>query len=106
MITQAQFQDIDASEFKAMKDNENTVVIDVRTSGEVAGGKIPGAIHADIMGGAFPHIIAELDKSKNYLVYCAGGNRSRTACSIMGQQGFEFLFNLSGGIMNWPYETE
>ncbi len=106
MNTQAQFYDVDANEFKNLMAEPDTVVLDVRTPGEVAGGKIPGAIQADLMGGSFPQEIAQLDNSKRYLVYCAGGNRSRTACYIMADQGFSPLYNLAGGIMSWPHETE
>ena len=56
-------------------------------------------------GQGFIYAIEELDKSKNYYVYCRSGGRSGQACSIMSQLGFENAFNLLGGIMNWEGEV-
>jgi rhodanese-related sulfurtransferase len=83
------------------KDN-NAVVLDVRTDAEVAEGIIKNAINIDIYKGQeFVNAIEELDKSKNYYVYCRSGNRSRQACAIMEQLGFENAYNLQGGMLEW-----
>ena len=82
--------------------DEKAVVLDVRTDAEVADGIIPNAIHIDIYKGQeFVADIEDLDKSKNYYVYCRSGNRSRQACQIMEQLGFENAYNLEGGILDW-----
>ncbi|GAA4270699.1 rhodanese-like domain-containing protein [Hyunsoonleella aestuarii] len=82
--------------------DEKAVVLDVRTDNEVADGIIPNAIHIDIYKGQeFVAAIEDLDKSKNYYVYCRSGNRSRQACQIMEQLGFENAYNLEGGILDW-----
>ena len=48
----------------------------------------------------------ELDKSKNYYVYCRSGGRSAQACAVMTQMcGFENAYNLLGGFMNWEGEV-
>jgi rhodanese-related sulfurtransferase len=49
--------------------------------------------------------IKNLPKDKTYLIYCRSGNRSAQACEIMGEEGFENVKNLSGGIMRWPFDT-
>lgn len=83
---------------KAQED-ENAVILDVRTEDEWNRGIIPGAINIDIYKGqGFIYAVEELDKSKNYYVYCAAGGRSAQACSIMNQLGFETAYNLIGGI--------
>lgn len=83
------------------KDN-NAVVLDVRTDAEVAEGIIKNAINIDIYKGQeFVNAIEELDKSKNYYVYCRSGNRSGQACAIMEQLGFENAYNLQGGMLEW-----
>ena len=87
--------------------DENAVIIDVRTDAEVADGIIPNAIHIDIFKGqGFIYRVEELDKSKNYYVYCAAGVRSVNACNAMKQLGFENTFNLLGGFSNWDGPTE
>jgi rhodanese-related sulfurtransferase len=89
-----------------LNNDTNAVILDVRTEDEFAEGMIPGAINIDIYKGqGFIYSIEELDKSKNYYVYCRSGGRSGQACSIMSQLGFENTYNLLGGIMNWEGEV-
>lgn len=57
------------------------------------------------MNRQFPEKIGKLNKDKHYLVYCRSGNRSGQACKLMAAEGFTNLYNLSGGIGGWPYET-
>jgi rhodanese-related sulfurtransferase len=83
----------------------NAVVLDVRTDAEISEGIIPNAIQINIYEGqGFIYKLEELDKSKNYYVYCRSGNRSGQACAIMNQLGFENAYNLVGGILEWKGE--
>lgn len=85
-----------------LESDNNSVILDVRTEEECSEGIIPNAINIDIFKGqGFIYQIEELDKSKNYYVYCKAGSRSAQACSIMNQLGFENTYNLDGGFMNW-----
>lgn len=87
---------------KQLANDANSVILDVRTNDEVAEGKIPNAINIDIYKGqGFIYELEELDKSKNYYVYCRSGGRSGQACAIMNQLGFKNAYNLSGGILEW-----
>ncbi len=89
-----------------LKDSENAVILDVRTEDEVSEGYIPNAINIDIhKGQGFIYEIEELDKSKDYFVYCRSGARSGQACGVMNQLGFENAYNLLGGFMDWKGET-
>ena len=84
----------------------NAVIFDVRTEDECNEGIIPNAIMIDIYKGqGFIYQIEELDKSKNYYVYCKAGGRSAQACAVMNQLGFENTFNLEGGFMQWKGEV-
>lgn len=88
-----------------LENDNNAVILDVRTLAEVEQGIIPNAIHIDIyMGQGFVQELNKLDKTKNYYVYCRSGNRSRQACYIMDQMGFEKAYNLMGGIIDWNGE--
>jgi len=87
--------------------DEYGIIIDVRTEDEFESGKIPGALNIDIYKGqGFVYQVEELDKSKNFYVYCAAGVRSANACGVMQQLGFENVFNLVGGFSNWDGPTE
>ena len=80
----------------------NAVILDVRTEEEWQEGVIPGAVLNDIYKGqGFIYRLEELDKTKNYYVYCKAGGRSAQAWSIMNQLGFETTYNLEGGMMHW-----
>jgi rhodanese-related sulfurtransferase len=90
---------------KQLEKDNNSVVLDVRTQEEVNEGFIPNAIHIDIYKGqGFIYEVEELDKTKNYYVYCRSGGRSGQACSIMNQLGFENTYNLVGGFNEWRGE--
>ena len=83
-------------------EDENAVFLDVRTPEEFERGIIPNAINIDIYKGqGFIYLLDELDKSKNYYVYCHAGSRSAKACEIMLQMGFHVAYNLLGGISVW-----
>lgn len=103
--TQKNYEDIPVGEFHEMMLQPNTVVIDVRTQGEFAAGKIRGARNIDIMSRDFVNQVKNLPKDKTYLIYCRSGNRSGQACGIMADLGFENLKNMAGGIMRWPFEV-
>lgn len=86
--------------------DDNAVILDVRTEDEWNEGIIPNAIHIDIYKGqGFIYEVDELDKSKNYYVYCKAGGRSAQACAIMSQMGFATTYNLVGGFTQWQGET-
>lgn len=90
-----------------LENDENAVILDVRTQDEVDEGKIPNALHIDIhRGQGFIYEVDALDKSKNYYVYCKSGGRSGQACAVMNQLGFEHTYNLIGGISEWAGDIE
>lgn len=80
----------------------DAVILDVRTADEFEDGYIENAINIDIYKGqGFIYELENLEKNKNYYVYCKAGGRSAQACSIMKELGFQNAYNLVGGIMNW-----
>lgn len=97
---------IDQKEFNRLVKDENAIVMDVRTPGEVAEGIIKGAtVFADFRAANFGEQVAKLDKSKTYIVYCRSGARSTSASQYMLGNGFTKVYNLKGGIIEWQGET-
>lgn len=86
---------------KSMSEQENVVLLDVRTPAEVAQGGIEGAIALDFFANDFQTKVSAFDKDKNYFIYCRSGNRSGQACQMMDQLGFKSLVNLDGGMLAW-----
>ena len=82
--------------------SKNSVVLDVRTPEEYDEGFIANAINLNIYDSQF--FIDEINKlnKKDFIhVYCRSGSRSFQACEIMKQFGFENVYNLEGGIIEW-----
>ena len=100
--TPTSFKDISVDQAtELMKDKENLLVLDVRTPGEVAEGKIEGATVIDFQGATFSSVIDQLDKEQPVLVYCAVGGRSGNTMALMKSKGFKEVYNLDGGIKAW-----
>lgn len=95
------YSNVSASEFAALKEKANHVVLDVRSPGELGQGAVPGHTMINFFDSQFKSKVSTLDKSKTYLVYCRSGNRSAQACAQMGDMGFEKIYNLIGGIGAW-----
>lgn len=79
---------------------ENAVLLDVRTPSEFAAGHIDKAINIDFENQTFVSEIQKLDNSKTYFVYCRSGNRSGKAITLMKNNGFKSINELSGGIIS------
>jgi hydroxyacylglutathione hydrolase len=74
-------------------------IVDVRNPGEVALGKVAGAV--DISVGQLPARLGEFDPSQPTVVYCAGGYRSSVAASLLRNAGFDDVSDLLGGFGAW-----
>lgn len=98
--------DLSQDEWMAQEANDSeSKILDVRTPEEFEEGYIPTAQNIDIrMGQGFLDAIQELDTSVPYYVYCRSGARSGQACQLMNQLGFEKVYNLEGGILDWEGE--
>lgn len=84
----------------AYSSDENAIVLDVRTPEETATGHIENAEFADFYNPNFMNTINEMDKTKNYYIYCRSGVRSLKTCELMASLGFEGkLVNLLGGAL-------
>ena len=92
---------LSVDEFEKLWQAKTNVVLDVRTEKEFKGGHIPGAVNLDFNAPDFQKKVAELDKSKTYLVHCAGGVRSGKACAIMDKTAFPNVVNLEPGFKAW-----
>ncbi len=99
----ASYKNINQKEFvKIMHEQQNAIVIDVRTPAEYRQGFIQGTQYfINFNDNDFEKQINELDKSKTYLVYCRSGSRSADAARIMTDNGFKDVYNLNGGYSQW-----
>ncbi len=84
--------------------NPETVCIDTRNWYETRIGKFKNAIDPKTEEFTeFPDFVknSNIDKSKTVLIYCTGGIRCEKAIVEMQNQGFENVYQLEGGILNY-----
>lgn len=88
-----------------MEENENYIILDVRTQAEYNQGHIPNAI-------CIPNetidenVVNKLpDKNQMILVYCRSGNRSKQAAEKLKKLGYTNLIEF-GGIIDWKGKIE
>jgi len=74
------------SEWNAVENNPDAVLLDVREEAEIMAFALPGAKHIPL--GQLRDRINELDKNKRTIVFCAIGVRSYNATRILMQNGF------------------
>jgi rhodanese-related sulfurtransferase len=105
------YRDLSAEEVRrAMEQadgrNDAVLLLDVRTPREHAARRIPGArlLPFEELESRYER---EVPKTvERIIVYCEGGERSRSACEFLGRRGYANLFNLKGGLGDWRGPTE
>lgn len=83
------------------------VVVDLREAEELAGGRIPGAVHVPRGMLEFradpssPYHLDGLDPSARVILHCAAGGRSALAAATLQEMGYENVAHLDGGFTAW-----
>ena len=80
-------------------DLSQTVLLDVREPEEHALGSIEGAINISV--DELRKRLDEVPRGKKLVLFCRTGHRSYFACRILMQNGFNEVYNLSGGYMTY-----
>ena len=99
-----QVRQLDAAELTAqIAGSDPPVLVDVREEDEFNGelGHIKGAVRIPLKD--LSERAGELEpyKSRNVVAICRVGVRSTTAAAILTGLGFEHVFNLKGGMLDW-----
>lgn len=101
-VTPETYNEYDAAEARIMLDNfENTVILDVREPDEYAAGHIVGSQNIpldELEAGRF----SELDPSQHILVVSRYGTRSAQASLFLIEKKYQYVYNLLGGLEEWP----
>lgn len=98
---------LDAEEFKKLKDQQDVVLLDVRSNYEHKLGKFKNAVTLDIENfREFPEKIKEIEhlKNKKVITYCTGGIKCEKASAFLLENGFENVYQLHGGIIKYGIE--
>lgn len=94
-------KEVDTTAALQLINHKNAVVLDVREQSEYDSGHVLNSKLIPL--GKLKDRLGELEKQKNkpIVVVCRSGNRSATACALLGKQGFDQAYNLAGGVQAW-----
>lgn len=83
------------------KANNGIQLIDVRKPEEFSSGHIENAVNMNFYDADFKSQLNSLDKTKEVYLYCRSGGRSGKTAKMMKEMGFEKIYDLEGGMINW-----
>ena len=99
------FSSINTAMATQLINREDAVILDVREDNEYREGHIVNSLHIPVA--YLNDRVKELEKYKDkpIIVGCRSGQRSSQACFTLKKQGFDAVYNLSGGIMAWKNDN-
>ena len=96
------FELLKYSGFKKKIESSDVILIDVRTPMEFSQGHIQGSVNVDFKEeNDFQNYFENLDKSETIFLYCRSGNRSRKSAEKLIDLGFNKIYDLDGGFIEW-----
>ena len=99
------FESLHPKEFaEKIKTTDHPQILDVRTPDEFESEHIDNAKNVNWNSDDFEAKAASYDKSKPVFVYCLSGGRSKKAAAKLKELGFNTVYELDGGFLNWNEE--
>ncbi|RYZ53296.1 MAG: rhodanese-related sulfurtransferase [Sphingobacteriales bacterium] len=103
-------QYLKAKEFNELSEKPDTVIVDMRNHYEYEVGHFENAIEvpSDTFREQLPMAVDMLkdQKEKNIIMYCTGGIRCEKASAYMKHHGFENVFHVEGGIIEYARKAK
>ncbi len=81
--------------------NIDVQLIDVRTPEEFNSGHIENAINFNYFSEDFKDSISLLQTNVPVYIYCRSGKRSSKSVEAFKTVGFDSIYQLKGGLLNW-----
>ncbi len=93
---------LEPSKWNKLISNKKTILIDARKPFEYKVGTFKGSINPEINNfREFPHYLKKLDKNQTVAMFCTGGIRCEKASVYLEKKGFNNVYQLKGGIINY-----
>jgi UPF0176 protein len=93
---------VEPSKWNKLINDENTFLIDARKPFEYDVGTFNGAVNPQVNNfREFPKYLKNLHKNKNIAMFCTGGIRCEKASVYLQTKGFQNVYQLKGGIINY-----
>ena len=90
------------SKWNKLIKNKKTFILDARKPFEYEVGTFKNAINPNVNHfREFPKYLNSLEKSKPIAMFCTGGIRCEKASVYLSKKGFQNVFQLKGGILNY-----
>jgi rhodanese-related sulfurtransferase len=86
---------------KNHKNDENIVVLDIRSKEEFDRGHLENAILLDYSQTSFPSEIEKLNKDKRYIIIDSNGRKSMNTLELMKELRIEKAHAVKGGYEEW-----
>ena len=93
--------DLSAVDFFHKMNQQDHILLDVRTAEEIGNGFIENASFIDFYDDKFREKASWIKKDAPVFVYCHAGGRSAKAAAMLLELGQKEVYNLSGGITSW-----
>ena len=101
---------VNATQMNELLQDDNTIVIDMRNHYEYEVGHFVKAVEipSDTFREQLPMAVEMMKehKDKNIIMYCTGGIRCEKASAYMLHNGFNNVFHLEGGIINYAKQAK
>ena len=101
---------LNARDFNALSEDPNSVVVDMRNHYESEVGHFKNALTPDVetFRQALPYVeeVLKDQKDKNIIMYCTGGIRCEKASAYLKHKGFEKVYQLEGGIIEYTRQAD
>ena len=97
---------VDPIKWNKLIKEKDTVLIDARKPFEYDVGTFKGAINPDVDNFRdFPKYLKKLKKNQPIAMFCTGGIRCEKASVYLEKKGFNNIYQLNGGILNYLKKT-
>ncbi len=101
----AAIKQVNPVQFQQLIKNPKGVLLDVRTQSEFGNGHIANSGQLNYYAFDFKKRLLLLPKNEPIYLYCNTGYRSEKAAEILVENGYNNVYNLEHGIMDWELKS-
>jgi len=101
-LEKEKYKYIEPKNWNKLIKNKGVIVIDIRKPMEFKLGTFKYAIDPEVKNfRQFPSFFKKLNKNKKIAIFCTGGIRCEKVANFLQQKGFDKVYQLKGGIINY-----
>jgi len=97
-------EEISATDAAAALAAGDHILLDVREAMELEAAAVDGALHIPM--GEIPARMEEIPRDRTVICMCHLGGRSMQVAAFLAAQGYEHVYNMTGGIEAWMLDVD